>query len=152
MTVKEIMCAAAATCAPSSDLASVIETMRDHNCGFLPVVDARGAVVGVITDRDICLTIADTRRPIDRISAGEAMSSPAFSCFPDENLKIVLATMAIHRVRRLPVVDKHGRLAGVLSMDDVVLTPHHRGAPSPDEVVAALRTICAHPPVALVPE
>jgi CBS domain-containing protein len=79
------------------------------------------------------------------------MSSPAFSCFPDENLKIVLATMAIHRVRRLPVIDKHGRLAGGLSMDDVVLAPHRRGAPTSDDVVTALRTIYTHRPVALVP-
>jgi CBS domain-containing protein len=99
----------------------------------------------------VCLAIADAHRPVDRVSAGEAMSSPAFSCFPDENLKIVLTTMSIHRVRRLPVIDKHGRLAGVLSMDDIVLAPLRRGAPTSDDMVTALRTIYAHPPVALMP-
>jgi len=105
----------------------------------------------VITDRDVCLAIASTQGPVGGVSAREAMSRPAFSCFPDENLKMVLTTMAIHRVRRLPVIDRHGRLVGVLSMDDVVLAPHRRGAPSSDDVVTALKTIYAHRPGTLAP-
>jgi CBS domain-containing protein len=127
----------------------VIKTMRDRDCGFLPVVDTHGAVVGVVTDRDVCIAVADTHRPVNRISAREAMSAPVFSCFPDENLKAVLVTMGSRHVRRLPVIDKHGRLAGVLSMDDVVQAPFRRGSPTPDDVVMALKTIYTHPPVEL---
>jgi CBS domain-containing protein len=144
MTVKDIMSKAVATCAPETDLASVIETMRERDCGFLPVVDSHGVVVGVVTDRDVCLAGGTDHRPLARMSVKETMSRPVFSCFPDENVKVVLATMAKHRVRRLPVLNKSGRLQGVLSIDDIVQAPPRRGAPTAEEIVAALKGIYVH--------
>ena len=55
MIVKDIMKKAVATSPPEGDLASVVEIMRERDCGFLPVVDTHGIVVGVVTDRDVCL-------------------------------------------------------------------------------------------------
>jgi CBS domain-containing protein len=148
MTVKEIMKRDVATCAPEKDLGAAVKIMWDHNCGFAPVVDSHGVVVGVVTDRDVCMAIVTKHRTVDHISVRETMSHPVFSCFPDENLKTVLVTMAKHRVRRLPVLDKeHGHLQGVLSIDDVLHAPRRRGAPTNDEVVDALKTICAPPTV-----
>jgi CBS domain-containing protein len=144
MIVKDIMKKGLATCTPESDLAAVIDTMRERDCGFLPVVDSHGIVVGVITDRDICLAGGTKHRALARVSAKETMSHPVFSCFPDENVKVVLATMAKHRVRRLPVLNKTGHLEGVLSIDDVVQAPQRRGAATADEIVAALKGIYAH--------
>ncbi len=143
MLVKDILKKAVATCAPESDLASVVELMRERDCGFLPVIDSHGIVVGVITDRDICLAEGTQHRPLGRVSVKETMSHPVFSCFPDDNLKVVLATMAKHRVRRLPVLNKSGHLEGVLSMDDIVSAPARRGGPTADEIVAALKGIYA---------
>lgn len=147
MTVKDIMNTAVATCAPESDLQSVIDVMRGHDCGFLPVIDSHGIVVGVITDRDVCLAGGTKHRPLGRVSVKETMSHPVYSCFPDENVKVVLATMAKHRVRRLPVLSKSGHLEGVLSMDDIVLAPSRRGGPTADEIVAALKGIYAARPI-----
>lgn len=141
MTVKEAMKTAVATCAPDSDLKSIIDTMREHDCGFLPVVDSHGIVVGVITDRDVCLVGTTTHRPLARVSVKETMSHPVFACFADENLKTVLVTMAKHRVRRLPVLNKSGHLEGVLSLDDIVQSPSRRGAPTAEDIVAALKAI-----------
>jgi CBS domain-containing protein len=143
MTVKEVMNTAVAACAPDSDLKSVIETMREHDCGFLPVVDSHGIVVGVITDRDVCLIGITKHRPLARVSVKETMSHPVFSCFADENAKTVLVTMAKHRVRRLPVLNKTGHLEGVLSIDDIVQAPSRRGAPTAEDIVAALKAIYA---------
>jgi CBS domain-containing protein len=144
MIVKDIMKKAVATCAPEGDLASVIDVMRERDCGFLPVVDSHRIVVGVITDRDICLARGARHRQLARVSVKETMSHPVFSCFPDENVKVVLATMAKHRVRRLPVLNKSGHLEGVLSMDDIVQAPPRRGAATAEEIVAALKGIYAH--------
>lgn len=150
MTVKEVMNTAVVTCAQDSGLGSVIDIMREHDCGFLPVVDSHGIVVGVITDRDVCLAGGTKRRSLARMSVKETMSHPVFSCFPDENIKAVLATMAKHRVRRLPVLNKSGHLVGVLSIDDIVHAPARPNTPTAEDIVAALKGICAHRTVQVV--
>ena len=151
MVVKDIMNKTVATCRPESDLASAIETMRERECGFLPVVDSHGIVVGIVTDRDVCLAGGTKHRPLARVSVKETMSHPVFSCFPDENVKVVLATMAKHRVRRLPVLNKSGHLEGVLSIDDIVQAPRRRGGPTAEDIVAALKGIYTHRTIEAVP-
>jgi CBS domain-containing protein len=144
MTVKEVMKTDIGACAPGDDLLSVLQIMREHKCGWVPVVDSHGLVQGVITDRDAALAVVDhPHRTAARIAAEEAMSHAVFSCLPDQNLKTVLAAMAQHRVRRLPVMDKSGHLQGVLSIDDIILAPERRGSPTAEEIVGALRLICA---------
>lgn len=150
MIVKDIMKKGVATCAPEGDLAAVIRVMRERDCGFLPVVDSHGIVVGVITDRDVCLAGGSKHRLLTRVSVKETMSHPVFSCFPDENVKVVLATMAKHRVRRLPVLNKNGHLEGVLSIDDIAQAPQRRGAATAEEVVAALKGIYSARPIEAV--
>jgi CBS domain-containing protein len=142
MIVKDIMRRPAVTCGPESDLGSVIEAMRIHDCGFLPVVEGHGILVGVVTDRDVCLRAAEKHRAMNRISVRETMSHPVYSCFPDENVKAVLVTMAKHHVRRLPVMNQYGHLEGVLSIDDIVEAPPRRGGPTAEDILTALRGIC----------
>ena len=143
MIVQEVMKTVAATCAPDADLGAVTKIMRDRDCGFLPVVDRHGLFVGVVTDRDVCLAAGSTPRPLARVSVTEAMSHPVFSCFAHENLKTALVTMAKHRARRLPVLNKSGHLQGVLSIDDIVHTPSWRGGPTAEDIVAALKAMRA---------
>jgi CBS domain-containing protein len=145
MTVREILKKDVAACGPRNDLSQASKLMRDRDCGFLPVVDSRGVVTGVLTDRDVCLAVGAHARAADRISVAEAMSQPVFGCFENENLKIVLSTMAKHHVRRLPVLDRqNGHLKGVLSFDDVATAPRRRGAPTSDDIADAFRQIVAH--------
>jgi len=143
MTVREAMSPDPATCAPQDDLGTVASIMRGKGCGFLPVVDVTGSVVGVITDRDVCMAAEQAHRTLTRVSAGETMTPRVFSCSADDNLKAVLGKMGNHRVRRLPVVDEGGRLQGVLSLDDIVRAPYRRGAPTAEEIVGALKLICS---------
>ncbi|MGE5246124.1 MAG: CBS domain-containing protein [Betaproteobacteria bacterium] len=150
MIVKELMNTRVATCPADGDLASAVATMHDRGCGFLPVVDANATLVGVVTDRDICMAVGISHRALDRISVKEAMSHPVFSCVADENVKTALVTMANHHVRRLPVINRSGHLEGVLSFDDVVQAPHRRGSPTADDIVDALRRICSRRPIEAV--
>jgi CBS domain-containing protein len=147
MTVNEIMKTDVATCTLEDDLASVARTMHERHCGFLPVIDSRGLVAGVITDRDVCCAAADGARPMTRHAVKDAMSHPVFACFTDENVKMTIATMARHHVRRLTVLDRQGHLQGVLSIDDVIQAPGRRGAPTAEEIVAALKGIGVRKPV-----
>ena len=151
MTVKEIMRKDVATCTPNDDVATAVKIMYDHKCGFVPIVDSHGLVVGVVTDRDLSIAAATKKhRTAEHIAVKDAMSHPVFSCFPEENLKVVLATMATHHVRRLPVLDTHGHLQGVLSIDDIVQVPRQRGTPTAEEIVDAFKGICARRPIETV--
>jgi CBS domain-containing protein len=142
MTAKDVMSKNVVTCGPETRLAAAARLMRRHKIGFLPVVDNHGAVVGVITDRDISNASAEKRAAVRR-TVSEVIAHPVYACLPDDNLKVVLATMAEHRVRRLPVLDKEDRaLEGVISIDDIVRVPQRRGWPANDDIVQALKAIC----------
>lgn len=143
MTARELMSTPPQTCRPSTDLAAVTQLMWNHDCGFVPVVDAGGHVAGVITDRDICIAAATRRLLPERISADQAMSTSVHACMPDDDVEAVLAAMKAHQVRRVPVVDGNGHLQGVVSLNDVVRAVGKKGAPTAAAVVATLAGICA---------
>ena len=71
MTVQELMTPFPATCGPADNLAQAAEHMWDADCGIVPVVDERGHVLGVITDRDICIAAATRGRAPAEIAAGD---------------------------------------------------------------------------------
>jgi CBS domain-containing protein len=143
MLVRDIMTTAVQTCQPSADLAAAAKLMWDYDCGFLPVVDAAGLVVGVITDRDICIACATRRLPPERIAVDQVMSRAVRACMPGDTLQAALATMTQFKVRRLPVITDRGALVGVVAMNDMVLAAERKGVPAKD-VVAALAGICEH--------
>ena len=147
MTVKDIMTTEFGACAPEEPLSTAIRIMADRECGFIPVVDMHGTLVGVLTDRDVCKAAHVTQRAVTHIAVSDTMSSPVYSCFVDEPLTTELATMAKHQVRRLPVLDRSGHPHGVLSIDDIVRTSDRRGAPTSEDIVAALKGICRRHPV-----
>jgi CBS domain-containing protein len=148
MQVNQIMTTDVATARPETNLAAIAKLMWDRDCGFVPVVDAAGKVVGVITDRDICIATATRRLLPEQIPASQAMSrQPVHTCLPDDTTTQALATMKHFQVRRLPVVAADGTLKGIVSTNDIVLASGQREAPVPAEIVSALAAICAHRPV-----
>jgi len=115
--------------------------MWDTDCGALPVVSDEGHVVGVITDRDICIALATRGRAADRIAVREVAAHHAYTCLLDDDTTTALHTMKTRTIRRLPVVDGEGHLRGMLSLNDVVTLA---GAASPADVVGTLASICEH--------
>lgn len=144
MKLQTVMTADPTTCSPDMNLASVAHLMWDRDCGFVPVVDAAGIVLGVITDRDICMAITTRRLLPEQISAGQAMSRPVHACLPGDTIGSALRTMKELRVRRLPVIDKTGTLRGVVSMNDMVLAAEEKKQPSAKDILSTLAAICAH--------
>jgi CBS domain-containing protein len=94
MLVAELMKNPPATCTTNDRVTDAAKIMHEHRCGFVPVVGVRGAVVGVVTDRDVCLTAGDKNRAMTHVSVQDAMSHPVFSCYADDNVNTALATMA----------------------------------------------------------
>jgi CBS domain-containing protein len=121
MEVRRIMTSNVAACRPDTNLSAVAGLMWDYDCGVIPVIDENRKVVGVITDRDICMAAAMSNRPASQISVGELTSGEVFACAPEDDVSEALATMQRGRVLRLPVVDRDGTLQGILSMNDIVL-------------------------------
>ena len=120
MKVKDVMTATPYSCRPEANLGMAAEYMWNGNCGFLPVVDLQERVVGVITDRDICIALATRNRPAGAISVSEVMARKIFSCFAEDDVHAAMRTMQQGQVRRLPVLARDGRLVGVISLDDII--------------------------------
>jgi CBS domain-containing protein len=146
MKVNEVMMGTPYYCQAETNLGSATELMWNANCGFLPVEAPNGKVIGVITDRDICIALGTRSRLAGDIAVGEVMSGKLYSCGPDDDIHMALQTMKEGKVRRLPVIAQKGSLVGVISMDDILLRtePMSMGKEpelSSDEVVRAYRAI-----------
>ena len=152
MKVREVMTRQVESCPPETDLGSAALLMWRKDCGFVPVVDGPdGRVVGTVTDRDICMGLATSGKSPSERTVREVMSDAAFTIEPDTDIDDALDVMGSHRVRRLPVVDRNGRLAGVLSLNDLVLNADEpqvgdggNDSIPGDRIVRTLQAICEH--------
>ncbi len=119
--VKDIMTRDPVCCLPTTSLKSVAQLMVKYDCGEIPVVYSmdRTKVVGVITDRDICCrTIARGLNPLE-MTAGECMTTPAKIVKMDMSLDDCCELMEEEQLRRLPVVDEHENLCGMITLADI---------------------------------
>jgi CBS domain-containing protein len=121
MKVRDVMTKTVGFCGPESNLQDACFLMRQHNCGFLPVVGDGGNVIGIITDRDICIALGTRNRRPSELRVFDVMPRKLFTCMEGDDLHCALKTLRAAKIRRLPVVDRDGSLRGVISMDDVVL-------------------------------
>lgn len=121
MKVQDIMTAEVETCGSESDLAAAATIMWRRDCGSVPVVDGEQKVIGMITDRDICMAVTTRNKLASAIKVSEVISGKVFACSPDDDIRDALETMQSAQLRRLPVIDDDGSLHGILSINDVVL-------------------------------
>jgi CBS domain-containing protein len=149
MKVREIMTDPPLTCTEGTSVAVAARLMGEADYGTLPVVDAQGAIVGIVTDRDICLALARTNRNALNIFVREVMTKKIVSAFADEDVHVALGAMRNARVRRMPVRDAQGRLAGMLSIEDVVVRGLEGDGVNPGELIAALRAMYVRTPAAV---
>ena len=149
MKVQEVMTREVQCCGPDTNLAAAAKMMRDSDCGALPVLNVEGRVLGVITDRDICMAVATKNKPAPDVTVWETVSGKAYTCNPSDDVRTALDIMKRQKVRRLPVVDEDGVLQGMVSMNDLVLhAGETKGKNSSDlsveNVMRALKGISAH--------
>lgn len=139
-TIREIMTTPVQTVREDTPLKDVARLLTENRISGLPVVDAVGAVVGVISEADLLMKAqgADAihhRRfarlfgegresavqltKLSAVTAGEAMTTPAVTIGPDRRASAAAALMVAKRINRLPVVDD-GRLVGIITRADLV--------------------------------
>jgi CBS domain-containing protein len=121
MKVRDVMTKNASFCGPESTLEEASFLMRKNNCGFLPVVGDGGNVIGVVTDRDMCIALGTRYRKPSDIRVWDVMPRKLFTCMEGDDIHCALKTLREARIRRLPVIDRDSALVGVLSVDDIVL-------------------------------
>ena len=116
---REIMTSDVRTATRDMSLQDAARLMRDGDMGSVPVVED-GKLVGIVTDRDIVVrSIAEGRDSSSPVS--EAMTTEIFSVKPDDFVFEAIRLMGDKQVRRLPVVDADGHLAGIIAIADVAL-------------------------------
>lgn len=147
MTVGDLMTRDVKTCRPEDALDVPAKVMWDHDCGCVPVVDDTERVVGMLTDRDICMATYTQNAPPGGLRVSSAMSKQVHACRPEDPLLVVEKIMRTHRVRRLPVVAADGRLVGILSINDLAREAAREHAPqtrevSPEGLTETLAVIC----------
>jgi CBS domain-containing protein len=138
MKVKKLMTTDVLSIGPEAPLKDVAAILAERRISGLPVVGAQGEVLGVVSEADILvkeagrdpsgggllarLLLSDLQAKwkAEARTAGEAMSAPALTIGPEGSVDEAAARMLEHGVKRLPVVDEHGELVGIVTRTDLI--------------------------------
>lgn len=117
MKIRDVMSKDVQVARPGDTLQDVAKRMATGDFGFVPVADG-DTLIGTLTDRDITVrAVAGGAAPTAPVV--EFISRDAWTVKADDDLKTVLDLMGARQIRRAPVVDKDGRLVGVVSLGDL---------------------------------
>ncbi|HVN29501.1 MAG TPA: CBS domain-containing protein [Candidatus Binataceae bacterium] len=121
MKVEEIMQRDVRVCTQDDTLNAAAHIMWEYDCGCVPVIatDGNGEIVGVISDRDICMAAYTQGKCLNDISVGIAMAHSVLSCKAEDDLALVEAMMREARIHRIPVVAENGAVVGIISLTDI---------------------------------
>jgi CBS domain-containing protein len=150
MKVADLMTRSVSHVRADEPLSAAAKLMWDCDCGALPVLDASGRVVGMITDRDICMATWTQNRAPASISVSDAMSRQLHFCSPDQTLALAEELMRSKQIRRIPVLDSNQCLEGILSLADIARRTERASGPAsrelaPDGIASTLARICQPP-------
>jgi CBS domain-containing protein len=150
MLVKDLMTRDVSSCGPENNLAQLAEVMWNQRCGALPILDDSGRVIGMITDRDVCIALGTRNMRASEVLARDVSPPSCFTCGPNNDVRDALRTMANQEVGRLPVIDETGQLVGIVSMDDIIFRAGGGSSSLSDreiiDAIAAMREERIHQP------
>jgi len=121
---REVMTRNPASCSATDTVTKVASLMKEHDVGSVPVVESDKRLVGIVTDRDIVVKVVAAGRDPGQAAVKEAMTPNPASCKEDDDLDYALKLMKERQVRRMPIVDGSGRLAGIIAQADVATRVH----------------------------
>ena len=120
MVAKDIMKTNVVTVLPSTPVTEAATIMREENIGSLVVVGIDKKLLGIITDRDIVVSVvANGKSPVE-VVVGDVMTRELITVQEDESIFEVLRVLGKNSIRRVPVL-RRGRLVGIVSVDDLIV-------------------------------
>lgn len=147
MNISDLMTTPVESCNVNDNLQRAAQVMWEKDCGAVPVVDGEGRVVGMVTDRDICMAAYTQGQALWQIPVSIAMATQVHGVRESDPLDVVEGLMRDVRVRRVPVLDEDGRLKGIVSMNDLARHARRSGGRNADDlsgdsIVRTLAAIC----------
>lgn len=118
MKVRNVMHKGVTCVDPETPIREIARRMRRFDIGAVPV-RADGAIVGIITDRDLACRALANSGDVARMTAKDVMTRKVVSCAPDEDIASAIRKMERKKVRRLPVINGSGGIVGMLSLGDI---------------------------------
>ena len=118
MKVKEMMHKGVEWVSPDTPVATLAKKMLQHDVGALPIGE-NDRLIGMVTDRDIAMRGVAKGKDISKLTAGDIMTKSVIWCRDTENVDDAARIMEKKRIRRLPVIDEHKRMVGMLSLGDI---------------------------------
>ncbi len=102
-----------------TSVADIARLLAEHRIGAVPVVNAKGGLEGIVSERDVVRAIAQSGQAVLERPVEEVMTRKVLVCKPADTIYEIMGLMTDNRIRHLPVVVS-GRLEGVISIGDVV--------------------------------
>jgi len=122
--VRDIMTTGVVTVRPDTPYREIAAIFREHEVSGFPVTAKDGTVIGVVSESDLLALAAGRQhrghRADDQATAGDLMTHPAMTISPHDLVQTAARVMHSRRLQRLPVVDRDGRLEGIVSRSDVL--------------------------------
>ncbi len=149
MKVKDVMKTDVGFCSTEDNLMKAAEVMRHRDCGVVPIVNENKKVVGMLTDRDLCLAVVARNRKASDVKTEELLRGRAIVCAAEDKLEDALRKMRKYQVKRLAAIGTGGELVGILSVTDVLQLAAGRDKKLKKKVYATLRAIFKPSPIVL---
>ena len=123
-TVREIMTGDVRSARPDTPVHEVARLMRDEDVGSIPITED-DRLVGIVTDRDLCLQVIAEQRPFDA-PVREFMTNRPETVDPETTIHRAAQIMQTHQIRRLPVCEGE-RLVGIVALGDLAVDTESEG-------------------------
>ncbi|AKQ70232.1 CBS domain protein [Myxococcus hansupus] len=138
LSAREVMTRNVRTARRDSPLRDVAQIMKDESCGAVPIVDERGRLVGIVTDRDLVVRAFTGSRSPEQLRVSDVMTDDVEAVTPEDTLQDVIGLMGRRQLRRIPVVERDDCIVGIISLGDIALR-----ADQDEELQHALERISA---------
>jgi CBS domain-containing protein len=140
MKVHEILTKNPVCCWPSSSTLSAALLMQETGTGIVPVIQDpfTPILVGVVTDRDLCLHVVAAGRDPSSTWIDACMTRDPVCCTEQDDVSRALDLMKTHQIRRLPVVNEKHEVVGMVSLSDLV----RKAGIEASVIAATLQSIC----------